>query len=184
MGRARQLHLFATHQDVIHILMCVESTHEITYTECGLFDSSRRRSVTSYELLSGLGVAEHGRSQLERTYLITLDGSPVVVSPVPQRRGGIKYAVDQQANPGSVAFRPGGVYRGDAVVAGMLGTIHDDDVATALLRSFGECIKKNTRTFNHHHVGAEAEALWVDGRRLTHNVLGSTEYDLHRQSVP
>ncbi len=54
--------------------------------------------------------APHPGAHAGYNYLVTDADEPVVVREVPQRKGGLRYPLDQLANPRSVALMPGGLY--------------------------------------------------------------------------
>src|SRR5215467_6635938 len=112
MAEPTALNFYATAEDILKVFRMVEASCPLQYAMCGLFDEPERPLFQGVASLPALGVAEAGKSQLEPTFLVMLEGCKVNVRTVPQRRGGTKYAVDQKANPGTVMVRPGGLYRG------------------------------------------------------------------------
>ncbi len=98
--------------------------------------------------------------------------------PVPQRRGGTKYAVDQQANPGTVVIRPGGKYGDSALIAGMVGTVHHDAQAEMLLKAFSTPLRRDFTRVKSYIVGPEAKKLHDRGLRLTKSLHAPPELDL------
>jgi hypothetical protein len=97
---------------------------------------------------------------------------------VPQRRGGIKYAIDQLENPGSVVIRPGGILGESALIAGMVGTVHHDKKAESLFRAFSDTLKQDFIKVKSYFVGPEAKKLHDRGKRLTKSLNAPKERDL------
>jgi hypothetical protein len=111
-------------------------------------------------------------------YLVTAAGEPVTVREVPQRNGGLAYAVDQLANPRSVVLMPGGLYPPNARLYGRVGTASDAEFAVQLCRSFAAAIAKSFHRVGAYWVGPRAEELWRSGQRLTIGADSPPEYDL------
>jgi hypothetical protein len=178
MARSTSYNFFATGGDILKVFHIVEALHQLQYVECGLFDESKRPVFQGFSSLPTLGLAQTGQSQLEPTFLVMLRGDKLNVRAVAQRRGGIKYAVDQQANPGTIMIRPGGMYNDSALIGGMVGTVHHDENAAKLMKAFSSALKKDFKKIKSYLVGAEAQKLQGSGVRLTHSVGAPAEFDL------
>jgi len=174
---------FATADDLSKLLRDVETSHLLQYVRCGLFDESERPIFHGFLSLPDLGVARAGDSNLEPTFLVLLQGSKLQVRTVPQRRGGIKYAVDQQANPGTVVIRPGGRYGDSAVIAGMVGSVHHDEQSEMLIKTFSASLKRNFTRVKSYIVGPEAKKLHERGLRLTKSLHAPHELDLSAEGA-
>lgn len=169
-----QLPFFATEDDLLSLLQTVESIRQLRLVAGGLFDD-----VPDVEPRE-LAVVTSCCAKRETTYLVFAPGIHIAVRPVPQRRGGVKYAVDQLANPKTIAFRPGGSLARGCLVAGQLGTISEDPDSLEL---FQICSKQMRRVFTRikaYYVGIEASKLLDQGWRLTANPKSPTLYDLTR----
>src|SRR5258708_38749653 len=118
---------FATTGDISQIFQTVEAVYLLQYVETGLFNESKRPAFHGFSSLPNLGLAQTGDSNLEPTFLVLQREDIFNVRTVPQLRGGNKYAIDQLANTGTVVIRPGGKYLDAAIIAGMVGTVHNDD---------------------------------------------------------
>ena len=113
------------------------------------------------------------------------------VRAVSQRRGGIRYAIDNELNPESVfiwpgggfdgrAKWPGGGFEGRAVIAGQIGTGMINPISMELMNLFTREIRKQFKRIKSFFVGPEAEQLLDAGYRLTHGVGTARECDLSR----
>ena len=170
---------FATPKDILMVLRDVEASYPLQYIRSGLFDESERPVFHGFSSLPSLGIAQAGQSHLEPTFLVLPQDDTFKVRTVPQRRGGAKYAVDQQANPGTVAIRPGGLYNDSALIAGMVGTTQHDDKAAKLMKTFSDALKRGGFTKTKSYlVGPEAKKLHSLGMRLTHSVSAPADFDL------
>jgi hypothetical protein len=146
----------------------------------GLFDSP---NVEPQESLLGnpnLGSMTVGDANHEADYLVFTRGISIEVRPVPQRRGGIKYAVDQLANPKTIAFRPGGAFGQACLIAGQVGTASDDPNSLELFQLFSKQTRHQFAKIKSSFVGKEAGELLDKGWRLTANAKSPTLYDLKR----
>ncbi|MGO9444236.1 MAG: hypothetical protein ACLPXB_05580 [Thiobacillaceae bacterium] len=136
----------------------------------GLFDQSAPTIVSDPEKLLSL-----------RSYLAFDQGRTIAVRPVSQRRGGVKYAVDQLVNPQTVVLDGGGMLDAERLIAGYVGTATNDDLATDIYALFAKVIRRKYEKIKSYYVGPEAVQLLDDGVRLTINgKVADTTYDLAR----
>jgi hypothetical protein len=150
----------------------------LQYVLCGLFDSPALTVYGSLLDVEGLGIATRPDDITGPRFLVANAFRHITVEPVPQRRGGIKYAVDQGSNPGTIAILPGGVYQETSLLAGNIGTVADDDEAVSLFADFSRVVTKGFTKVRAYRVGAEALALARQGVRLTADARSSKEYDI------
>jgi hypothetical protein len=177
-NRSKAKYFFATHDDLIVVLQAVEVRYALKYMRCGLFDDSDRPVFNSFTEINNFGIAIEGNSNAEANYLVLRSEATVRVREVPQRRGGIKYAVDQQQNPESITIKPGGRYGDSAIIAGMVGTVHHDDRAEELFAAFIKAFRMRFIKAKSYIVGPEALKLLKSGFRLTQSMKAPTEFDL------
>jgi hypothetical protein len=177
MGNGTVYNFFATREDILSVLQAVEASQPLQYVRCGLFDESESPVFRGFASLP-IGPAQTGQSILEPTFLVMVQGDKVNVRTVPQRRGGDKYAVDQEANPGTITIRPGGMHNDSALIAGMVGTIHEDEKSARLMNAFSQALKQDFTKVKSYLVGPEAKKLHSSGMRLTHSVVAPAELDL------
>jgi hypothetical protein len=170
--------IFATAEDLVNVLHDVESEWSLKYVQVGLFERAEQTVFGSFSSLPDLGIALAGDSNFEPTFLVLPSEVPLRVRAVPQRRGGVKYAVDQLENPGTIIIRPGGRYGESVVIAGMVGSVHDDRETENLLNDFSQALKKHFTRVKSYLVGPGARKLLDSGARLTKNVNLPKEFDL------
>ncbi len=175
-----QLSFFATKGDLESLLRAVESEQPLQFVVAGLFDSPNIQPMESLLGASNLGSVAGGDANHEPAYLVAGRGIPIEVRPVPQRRGGVKYAVDQLANPKTIAFRTGGVFGKTCLIAGDMGTASDDPSSLELFRLFSKQPRHRFTKIKSFYVGREAGELFDKGWRLTANAKAPSLYDLKR----
>jgi hypothetical protein len=176
--KSKAKYFFATRDDLIIVLQAVEARYALKYIECGLFDAADRPVFNSFIEMKNFGIAVEGDSNAESNYLVLHSEATLQVREVPQRRGGIKYAVDQQLNPKSITMKPAGRYGDSAIIAGMVGTVHHDDSAEELLAAFFKAFKIHFIKANSYIVGPKALKLLESGFRLTQSIKSPTNFDL------
>jgi hypothetical protein len=169
---------FATNGDLVPALQAVESAYGVSYVECGLFDSGERPVVHSLSSFPRLGLAKAGDFNAEPTFLVLRPEAVLNVREVPQRRGGVKFAVDQLGNPGTIVVKPAGIYDDSAVISGMVGTVHNDNDSKRLMAVFVKALKASFTPVKSYLVGPEAKRLLDAGVRLTKSVASPSEFDL------
>lgn len=175
-----QLSFFATKDDLESLLRAVESEQPLQFVIAGLFDSPNIEPMESLLGVSNLGSVAVGDANHEPAYLVARRGVPIEVQPVPQRRGGVKYSLDQLANPKTIAFRTGGTFGETCLIAGQVGTASDDSGSLELFKLFSKQIRHRFTKVKSFYVGREAGKLFDNGWRLTANPKAPSLYDLKR----
>ena len=175
-----QLSFFATKADLESLLRTVESERQLQFVETGLFDSPKLEPMHSLVGAPKLGNLSTGDHNHGPCYLVACREISIEVRPVPQRRGGIKYAVDQQANPKTIAFRPSGAFGENCLIDGQAGTVSDDSSSLELFQLFSKELRRQFTKVSEFYVGKEAGELLDKGWRLTANAKSPTLYDLKR----
>ena len=177
-NKSKVCNIFATAEDWVEVLQDVESQRSLKYVQVGLFEGAERPVFDSFSSLPDLGIAQAGDSNFEPTFLVLPSEVAIRVRTVPQRSSGAKYAVDQLENPGTIVIRPGGRYGESAVIAGMVGSVHDDPETENLFSDFSQALKKHFTRVKSYLVGPGARKLLNSGGRLTKNVNAPKEFDL------
>ena len=172
--------IFATRGDVLALLGSVEETRAIQYVLVGLFDREPPIVATAAHEIENLGIAQSGDQNLVPAFLVQDPKSKVNVRRIPQRRGGVKYAIDQLKNPKSVVISAGGEYREEALIAGQIGTVSSDKDSLALLDVFAYELRKRFIKIQAYWVGKCAARALESGLRLTANITAPKEADLSR----
>jgi hypothetical protein len=177
-----QLSFFAAQRDLVSLLRAVESRRPLQFVRAGLFDSAKLESLRSLSTAPQLGLVAESAASHDPRYLVADHELMIEVRPVPQRRGGIKYAVDQAANPKTIGFQPGGTFGEKCLIAGQVGTVSNDPDSLGIFRVFSEEIKSQFTKVKTFYVGKEAGELLDKGWRLTANVKSPALYDLKREA--
>lgn len=175
-----QVSFFATTADLELLLRSVEATRQLHFVATGLFDSPELEALQSLLTISGLGGLDVGDINQAEGYLIAPRDHPIVARSVPQRRGGVRYAVDQVSNPATIVIRPGGSFSDQCLIASQVGTLSDDPVSLDLYRAFSSVIRRHFSKIGSYFVGPQAADLLDQGWRLTSNVKSPPIYDLSR----
>ena len=174
-----QRHFFAAGNDLLPVFESVEAKRSLTYTLCGHFPTRELSSVAAGADIPALrSPAQYPSAIACPQYLVTAAGASVVVRDVPQKAGGVLYAVDQLANPESIIIQPGGLYPPEVLLHGRVGTATSTLFAVQLQRAFSVAIAKIFEHIRAFYVGPEARTLWRRGYRLTPSAQSPREYDL------
>ena len=174
------INFFATRADLLDLLTEVESKQDIHYAEAGMFDNDGLVVYTSATRIPGLGESQVQQSVQGRILLIADVPTEFVLRSVPQRRGGVRYAVDQKQNPDSVSLLPGGQFDEQTILAGNFGTCTDSSASLALIKLITETTKGKWAKIKSYAVGPEAAKILDSGGRLTANLHSPRVYDLQR----
>ncbi len=153
------------------------------YARTGLFDSRAPTEFIAGAGLPNLGLAPSGDAVHEPAFLVISRDSAVVVEEVPQRKGGLKFAIDQHHNPDSTVFQPGGLHEDNVLIAGGIATIGATPAALALHQLMVREVTKGFRRVQSYWLGPEALALFQAGARLTAGVRRPELYDLREEDA-
>lgn len=175
---AKSILFYATKSDLIGLISSIEAEAEIKYARAGLLNIEE---INEYASLIGnvdVEAAKFGDRNLCIRYLMVSKGTNINVTEVPQRKGGIKYAIDQMRNNASVCFRPCGVFEtGKAIIEGEFSTIHSNKDSMGIFNDIAKKIKVSFTKIKGCFIGDEALKYHNEGWRLTQNVKAPTEYD-------
>jgi hypothetical protein len=177
---SRTIHFFATKHDLESLIQAVESIRPFRYVKAGMSEVPETVVLASGLEIPNLGSAPSGDHNHEPWWLVIAPDVQVNVESIPQRRGGIRYAIDQRINPQSVIFSGGGVYEDSCVIDGNVGTCNDDPVSNEIVNLFAREIRRQFTRIKSFFVGREAEQLLDSGYRLTIGVNSSREIDLSK----
>jgi hypothetical protein len=167
-----QCNFFAFGTDLLPVLEQVDRKHRFTYVASGLFTSPVSERV---ELGARLTCSSEGYNA---GYLVTPDTTEILVRPVPQRKGGFLYAVDELANPSSITLHLGGMVCANVLLPGSVGTVSTHGSSVVLHRAFVCAIGKCFKRVKSYRVGPAALSLLAQGVRLTSSAKAPREYDL------
>ena len=175
-----QTMFYATSQDLVPVLALMESKNNIKYTKCGMFHDDRPESYGSYADICDLGKAVHPNALGNPCYLLSAQKEAIQVQRIPQRSGGVLFAVDQRQNPDTITFRPSGRFGSDFILYGTVGTVSQSAASKALYVFAAKALRKSFTRQEEFLVGPEARELWNSGVRLTIGASSPPEFDLRR----
>jgi hypothetical protein len=181
VSRAKTVHFYATRRDLEPGLERAEAKRPVQYVARGLFPNQEPRVYGSLRDVPEFGSCPRG--DLFDYYLILDVGTPVRAIPIPQRRGGILYGIDEVANPTALIIAPGGRDGGQCLIVGKI-MASSDPHSQHLYRILRPQYLARFTKIGVYLVGPEALRLWKEGLRLTHSKRSPPEYDLHDPSNP
>lgn len=176
--KSKQFVFFGEKEDFYDILNEIESKKNIKYFKTGLFDDTNIINYNSLLDYKELGNASFGSQGLNDCFLIISNNKELKIRSVPQRKGGVKYAVDQLINDESVIIEPGGVFKDGIFVAGRIGTVKDDAFSKEIYSLFFSLMKKKFIKVGNCYVGELAKEKLDSGWRFVLNDSSPKEYDL------
>ena len=164
--RGKRVTFFATEQDFHHLIRAFEATAHCQYFEAGGFDDPAIPTYTSLLQVPTLGKVPYHSTILAPRMLLLPSEIALTVRPVPQHAGGVRYLVDQLANPYGFLMFMGGTFQPGVLVASEADTLATDAVSLALFASWAKLVKKQRR-IDYAYVGPEAALLFADGWRMS-----------------
>lgn len=180
MSSPKAINFFATRSDLEQVAADVEPHKQLVYFRSGLFEEPIIISYSSMLDLPDLGTAAIGDPNQLPWYLVSELGAELTPQAIPQRRGGIRYAIDQRSNPQSIAFRAGGVVDERILIPGQVGSCTQDVVSAEILSLFFNAIRQTFCKIKSYYVGGHAANILDAGGRLAPNLKAGREYDLKR----
>lgn len=169
---------FATARDINPIVKAIETSFSIRYYEIGLFDFKGYKSYSSISEISNLGFPKVGDWNRDLRLLAIPKELSLVIRDVPQKAGGIKYAIDTLENQISICFQFGGIFQNGILLAGKCGTSFLNEFSMELFKCFSSKVKKDFKKIGTFYVGKDAEEKLIEGWRLVTNENSPKEYDL------
>jgi hypothetical protein len=175
-----QRHFFALPDDLLGVFKQVEARRPVSFVLTGLFETAEFAVFHSGAELPTLRSAASRQSVECPTYLVMPASASVNVRPVPQRKGGVRYAIDQLDNPDTTTLTHGGLHTANVLISGRVATVSTTPIGRQLQAAFSNAIGKLFGRVNAFYVGPRAMELLRGGCRLTQNALSPAEYDLQR----
>jgi hypothetical protein len=170
--KTRHIPFFATQGDLAPIAQEIGSKRPIDFVLAGLFTEP---SLTVFQDFGSLRPLEN--------YVIIDRGARVEIRAVPQRAGGVRYAVDQLANSTTLGLQLGGLINEQHLLASQIGTVSEHQVSIELFMLFAKAIRKNFEKIQSYYVGPQAVLMLDRGARLSSTTKSPPPYDLARQAM-
>jgi hypothetical protein len=178
-----QTMFYATALDLSSVLSVLEAAKPIQYTTTGLFETKVPQTYSSFTGIPDFGRAIHPTAVANPSYLLSMQGTQIRTREIPQKAGGVLFAVDQAENPDSVVFRPGGRYGNAVILYGTIGTVSQSSESKDLYNFCMKAFRKGFLRQQEFLVGPEAREVWNAGVRLTIGASSPVEFDLKRESA-
>jgi hypothetical protein len=177
----RMAFFFATADDLLPVLLSVETKHAVVYTRCGHIHVPKAvRYHTARDISTLFQPQPFESAVLGPTYLVTEADTEVVLRQLSRYEDKDRWSVDQLANPESTVLRHGGLFKESVLLQGEVRTVHKSTVAQRLQRAFDAAIREHFGNIRSFYVGPAAAALLDSGCRLTGAEQSPREFDLQR----
>lgn len=176
--KSKQILFFATANDILGIIKSIEELFEVKYYEMGLFDINLPANYNSISEVPNIGNPKFGDWNKDVRLLMLPKNKTLNVRDVPQRKGGIKYAIDPLENQNSICFQLGGIYQDGILICGSCGTAFLNDFSESIFKEFSSKIKNKFKKIQDFYVGNEAQEKLISGWRLVTNDKLSKDFDL------
>lgn len=173
----REVLFFATISDLMVGIQKIEDKYSLKYIRTGLFDEADNKAYDSALEIEELGYNKSGDG-LAQSYLVLEKSEHLNIRRVPQQRGGVKFAIDQQENSDALRFSPGGLYGDGFIIFGSITTMSTSEVGLKFSREYTRTLTKGFFKVERYYVGPEAKELSSQRRLITINIRQSPEYDL------
>ena len=173
-----QTNVFALNEDLLPGLESFDSNGRVGYFPMGVFETAPTQMLSSLLLHDGLGVNRSGSHIAGDSFLVVPSSQQLVVRQIHTRRHGIRFAVDQEANPDSIVFRPPGLYDSQTLIVGHITTTARSRESLELLRDFSVTLTKGFSKIRGYKIGPRALEFLRSGNRLvTISIRTPREYD-------
>jgi hypothetical protein len=158
---------FATENDFRELVKRVSLKRSVQIAIAGMFDEEEVMKINIAECPSPF-----------TSYLVVNADVAIKSRTVPQRSGGVKYAVDRMENPDAVIVAFGGMFGEDRLVVCHFGVKDPNAKSAELAEVIAKEIRANFNKIKSFYVGSEAEKFLRNGGRLTPTTKSPVEYDL------
>lgn len=190
-------YFFATRDDLLGVSEDIESSRPLRYTRFDHVTKLPPESFASAADIPHLGIATHPSAGGGDTYLVC--DREMTVKPRPLRTvtiadlerasdtekkrlmpvlGVERFAIDQLFNPDTITFDAGGIWKGNILLNGSIGSASDSKISLELMKRFISTIKSKFKKVRAFYVGPQAMDLLKKGARLTISEDSPTNYDL------
>jgi len=171
--KSKQIFFFASKEDLIELIKFIELKFNIEYTQAGLLDRKVSK-VSSVSVIEDCKEVEYGDWNFNKIYIILPKGKELKIREVPQRSGGIKYAIDQINNEESIEMYVGGSYKEKTIIASKISTISNTEFSKHTMKSLSIYFK-NFKKVEDFYICPSALKEYKNGVRLTTDV----RYDIN-----
>ncbi len=178
--RGSSFNFFATTADIANVIKDVEHNHQMFYVKSDLSKDASTQPISTGLSIPALGQAANDDTMHCPAYVVTQSIEAISIRAIPQRSGGVLFAVDQLSCPHSIILRPGGLFDRKAIISGSCGTTTNTDVSKRLFTVWSLAFKDQFRRVRSFMVGPEAERLLDEGFRLTSRMSAPQSHDLSK----
>ena len=180
----KNVYFFATPKDITDALERLELKHQLKYVGTETKPVEERTTLLKASDIQNLGIASHETGSLSAGYLVSLRNTPICSRMSITRSGEPRWVLYNGDNPGTMTLTPAGLWKG-MLLAGNVGTVHDDSEAQSLIRWFQSALKaENFSKAGRFWVGQEALGILKSGGRLSTTAEQSPpEFDLQPEHV-
>lgn len=176
--KGNQIMFFGTKEDLEPVIKNIESGLDIKYFEMGLFDYKKEKAYYTVDEIPEFGNPIAGDWNYDLRLMMVPKNVDLFIRDVPQRKGGVKYAIDPLVNQTSICFQFGGIVKEGILLAGTSGTTYFSDFALNIYKEFSSSLKRNFKKTGNFYVGVNAEIKLKEGWRLVTNEKSTKEHDL------
>jgi hypothetical protein len=168
---------FATKSDLVNNIKALEEQRALKYAKCGLYDTRNYTEYRSIDEFDQLGINISGESSDKRCLVVDAQ-TKINVREIKLSAGGCSYSIDQQENPTSIMFWPGGLHESGCLIRGEINTLWDqNEQAWELYKFFAKGCVKKFKAIRGWYFGPEALTLAGKYRFITMTIKQPREYD-------
>lgn len=162
-----EMRFYATRDDWVTLLCCMERNIEIHYMRSGACPLGQipARYESCLEI-PNLGFSTTPSSISSATYIICnkrLLLTPRQVGSGEHRR----LTYDQLENPETVTFTPGGIWGNKVLIFGRIATVSNSLFSQSFFKIIKKIVRKEYKKAQSYWVGPNARRLYLSGYRLT-----------------
>jgi hypothetical protein len=178
---------FALREDLLPIFAEVESRGPLRYARFDRYLEPRFSVYSSGTEIPNLSVATSGNGCA--SYLVYQPPNSLILRTIIETDRYDKpiretYRLDQLENPDTIVFSPGGLWKGEILLYGSVGTVPWTNESAKKLRARFQCIiRKRFKRVGSYYVAAAALEMLKAGKRLTIAEQSPKEFDLSPDQI-
>ncbi len=175
---SKEIFFLGIKEDLLNILIYIESNFKIQYIKAGLLCDIPSIEKT-LKNKSNLGIVDHKDWNFNEKFLILNQDTELMIRKIEQRRGGVKYAIDQLKNQNSIVVSLGGYNQSEnAIIASKITALYDTDFINKIYKELSKIIKKNSKKTGRFYISKGALDMSTKGVRLTEDSRSTRNFDI------
>lgn len=176
----KDYHFYCEFDEITEILKSFQEDNKVKFLPMGLYlKEELSEETTDIFTIPEFGNITHPDVVHAMTILAIPEDLDLIIREVPQRKGGVRFAIDMSANPVGITIGIGGYFGKEVLLPGRITTAKDSDFSKETLSYLGKEIRKKfKKKVGAYYISPKAIQAYNNGVRLVRNAKLPIEFDL------